>query len=165
MIAAPLAASAQTATTVRRISTLTAGAGPTQADLEAINAPLRALGWVEGQNLLVERRNANDRAELLRPFAEELVRLELEIIVTGGTAATLAAKNATTTIPIIIYTVGDPAAAVSSRAWPGLANNLAHAKRTPLFAGIETWPDGQCQIAHQRSIRSTARAYRPRGPY
>jgi putative ABC transport system substrate-binding protein len=82
---------------------------------------LRALGWVEGQNLLVERRYANGRDELLGPLAEELVRLKVEIIVTGGTAATLAAKNATTTIPIIIYSAGDPVRSglVASLSRPG----------------------------------------------
>jgi len=120
MIAAPLAASAQTATTVRRIGVLTPDARPTPTELLQEYAPLRALGWVEGQNLLVERRYANGRAELLRPFAEELVRLKVEIIVTWGTAATLAAKNATTTIPIVFF-AGDPVRAglVASLARPG----------------------------------------------
>jgi putative ABC transport system substrate-binding protein len=107
MIAAPLAAREKTATIVRRIGVLYLGAGPlTPAEIEEEAAPLRALGWVEGRNLLVERRYA-ERAELLRPRAEELVRLEVEIIVTDGTPSALAAKNATTTIPIII-TAGDP---------------------------------------------------------
>ena len=121
MIAAPLAASAQTATTVRRIGILSPGALPTPANLEVEYAPLRALGWVIGRNLLVERRDANGIAELLRPFAEELVRLKVEIIVAWGTAATLAAKNATTTIPIVIGTAGDPVRAglVASLARPG----------------------------------------------
>jgi putative ABC transport system substrate-binding protein len=121
MIAAPLAASAQTATTVRRIGVLSPGALPTPANLEVEYAPLRALGWVVGRNLLVERRDANGIAELLRPFAEELVRLKVEIIVAWGTAATLAAKNATTTIPIVIGTAGDPVRAglVASLARPG----------------------------------------------
>ena len=69
MIAAPLAASAQTATTVRRIGVLAPDAQPTPAELLQEYAPLRALGWVVGRNLLVERRDANGRAELLRPFA------------------------------------------------------------------------------------------------
>ena len=121
IIAAPLAASAQTATTVRRIGVLSPEALPDQAELQKEIAPLSALGWVEGQNLLVERRYANGRAELLRPFAEELVRLKVEIIVTMGTAATLAAKNATTTIPIVIWSAGDPVRAglVASLARPG----------------------------------------------
>ena len=120
MIAAPLAASAQTATTVRRIGALFLTAQQTQADLEVEDAALRALGWVEGKNLLVERRYA-ERAELLRPFAEELVRLKVEIIVTWGTAPTLAAKRATTTIPIIIGSAGDPVTTglVASLARPG----------------------------------------------
>jgi putative tryptophan/tyrosine transport system substrate-binding protein len=121
MIAAPLAASAQTATTVRRIGMLWPGAPPTQADLQVVDAALRALGWVEGRNLLVERRSANGSAELLQAFAEELVRLKVEIIVTRGTAATLAAKNATTTIPIIIAGAGDPVRSglVASLSRPG----------------------------------------------
>ena len=122
MIAAPLAASAQTATSVRRIGYLSAGVRPPQTWLDAQNAVLRSVGgWVEGQNLLVERRYANGRAELLRPFAEELVRLKVEIIVTVGTDAVLAAKNATNTIPIIIYSAGDPVRSglVASLARPG----------------------------------------------
>lgn len=82
---------------------------------------MRALGWVVGQNLVVERRYANGKGELLRPLAEELVRLRVEIIVTMGTAATLAAKNATTTTPIIIHAAGDPVRSglVASPARPG----------------------------------------------
>ncbi len=119
--AAAFATGAQTAPTVRRIGVLSPDALPTQADIELDSAPLRALGWVEGQNLLVERRYANDRAELLRPFAQELVRLKVEIIVTAGTPAALAAKSATTTIPIVMATVGDPirAGLVASLARPG----------------------------------------------
>jgi len=109
IIAAPLAASAQTPKTVRRIGVLSySSTRPTPAQLQETYAPLRELGWVEGQNLIVERRYANGRVELLQPFAEELVRLKVEIIVTGGTAATLAAKNATTTIPIVFTAAGDP---------------------------------------------------------
>src|SRR6266567_8054622 len=117
IVAAPLAASAQTATPVHRIGVLSAGARP-QADIDAENVALRAFGWVEGQNLLFERRYANGRAELVRPFADELVRLKVEIIVTVGTSATMAAKNATTTIPIVINTSGDPVRA-------GLVANLS----------------------------------------
>ena len=121
IITAPLAAYAQTATTVRRIGELSAGASPTPAVVERINAPFRELGWYEGQNLFVERRSANGRAELLRPLAEELVRLKVEIIVTSGTAAALAAMRATTTIPIIMYSAGDPVRAglVASLSRPG----------------------------------------------
>ena len=81
---------------------------------------MRALGWVEGRNLLIERRYA-ERSELLGPLAQELVRLKVEIIVAWGTDAVLAAKNATTTIPIVIGSAGDPVGSglVASLARPG----------------------------------------------
>jgi putative ABC transport system substrate-binding protein len=121
IIAAPLATSAQTTKTVRRIGVLSPDEQQTPAELLPQYAPLRALGWVVGQNLLVERRYANGRPELLRPLAEELVRLKVEIIVTWGTATTLAAKNATATIPIVMGSIGDPVRTglVASLARPG----------------------------------------------
>ncbi len=120
MIAAPLAASAQTGTTVRRIGQFWYGLPETPAQAEEVAAFLRALGWVEGRNLLIERRYA-ERSELLVPLAQELVRLKVEIIVAVGTDAVLAAKNATTTIPIIIGSAADPVGSglVASLARPG----------------------------------------------
>ena len=120
MMAAPLAASAQTGTTVRRIGYLAGGLPDTPAEAELQAAPLRARGWVEFRNLLIERRYA-ERAELLGPMAQELVRLKVEIIVAWGTDAVLAAKNATTTIPIVIGSAGDPVGSglVASLARPG----------------------------------------------
>ncbi|MET0166130.1 MAG: ABC transporter substrate-binding protein [Vicinamibacterales bacterium] len=108
VVAAPLIATAQTGTTVRRIGYLVPGAPETPAELQQTFAPLRKLGWIEGQNVHFERRYANGRAELLHPLAEELVRLKVELIVTEGTPATLAAKNATNTIPIVFWSAGDP---------------------------------------------------------
>jgi putative ABC transport system substrate-binding protein len=76
---------------------------------------------VEGRNLLVEERYANGRPEALQSLAEELVRAKVEIIVTAGTPATLAAMHATSTIPIVFRTVGDPVlfGLVASLARPG----------------------------------------------
>jgi putative ABC transport system substrate-binding protein len=108
VLAGSLVARAQTATTVRRIGWLVLDDRPPPAVLEQQLAPLRQLGWIEGQNLLVERRYANSRAERLQSLAEELVRLKVELIVTIGTDATLAAKNATNTIPIVMWSAGDP---------------------------------------------------------
>jgi putative ABC transport system substrate-binding protein len=122
IFSAPLGVTAQTASTTRRIGILDPGASATQAaEFPQEYEPLRRLGWVVGQNLLVERRYADGKAELLKPLAEELVRLKVEIIVTRGTETTLAAKNATTTIPIVIHSSGDPVRAglVSSLARPG----------------------------------------------
>jgi ABC-type uncharacterized transport system substrate-binding protein len=142
IIAAPLASKSQTAPAVRHIGFLGSGALPTTAELHEGDAPLRALGWVEGKNLIVERRYANGRAELLRPLAEELVQLNVELIVTFGTDATLAAKNATTTIPIVIKSAGDPARSglVASLARPGgnitgysIISPELNAKRLALF--------------------------------
>jgi putative tryptophan/tyrosine transport system substrate-binding protein len=108
VLAAPRIAKAQTKTSVRRIGELDPGEPESAEYLEDDRAARRKLGWIEGQNLLVERRYARGRADLLRPLAEELVRLRVELIVTGGTAATLAAKSVTNTIPIVFNSAGDP---------------------------------------------------------
>ncbi len=120
MIASPLAAQEKRATTVRRIGHLIPAEPLTPPEEQELIAPLRALGWVEGRNLVVERRHAVT-PELLRPLAEELVRLKVEIIVVWGTDAALAAKSATTTIPIVIASAGDPVRSglVASMARPG----------------------------------------------
>jgi putative ABC transport system substrate-binding protein len=121
VVAAPLIVRAQTATTIRRIGFLAPGPPESAAELQERYAALKELGWIEGRNLLFERRYANGRAELLRPLAEELVRLKVELIVTSGTAATLAAKSATNTTPIVFRTAGDPVRTglVASLARPG----------------------------------------------
>jgi len=112
---------AQTAKTIRHIGALGLGAVPSPEDLQRAYAPLRELGWIEGQNLIVERRYARGKAELLRPYAEELVRLNVEIILTNGTPAAIAAKNATIRIPIVMISSGDPVRAglVASLVKPG----------------------------------------------
>jgi hypothetical protein len=121
LITIPFAAPAQQKDKVRHIGILAHGEPPTLAENQETWAPARELGWIEGRNLIVEGRYAKGQAELLRPFAEELVRLNVEIIVTQGTDATLAAKNATSSIPIVFISVGDPVAAglVASLARPG----------------------------------------------
>ena len=121
MASQPVAASAQPTRTVRRIAYLSSGAPEAPEDIEQQNAALRKLGWFEGRNLLVERRYANGRAELLHTLAEELIRLKVELIVTSGTPATLAAKGATNTIPIVFGSAGDPVRSglVASFAKPG----------------------------------------------
>jgi ABC-type uncharacterized transport system substrate-binding protein len=83
--------------------------------------PMRELGWIEGRNLAVERRFTNLQVDPLRPYAEELVRLKVEVILTFGTEAAFAAKNATTTIPIVLASAGDPVGTglVASLARPG----------------------------------------------
>jgi putative tryptophan/tyrosine transport system substrate-binding protein len=114
-----LAARAQPTGPVRRIGWLWLETD-SAAEVHRADAHLRALGWIEGQNLVVERRFANGRTDLLGPLAEELVRLKVEIIVAEGTIATQAAKKATSSIPIVISRSGDPVRAglVASLARP-----------------------------------------------
>ncbi len=112
---------AQPTTTVRRIGILETGFGPTPAELQQFWTSVGALGWIEGKNLVVDFRFAGGRPELLQPYAQELVRLNVEIIGTLGTAAAIAAKNATTRVPIVMMIAGDPVSAglVASLARPG----------------------------------------------
>jgi ABC-type uncharacterized transport system substrate-binding protein len=79
------------------------------------------LGWIEGKNLLIERRFADNRIERPSDLAAELVRLNVEVIVGFGTFPPLAAKEATTTIPIVMAAAGDPVGSglVASLARPG----------------------------------------------
>jgi putative tryptophan/tyrosine transport system substrate-binding protein len=89
--------------------------------VDAFRQELRKLGWIEGKNITVEYRFADQKNERLPELAAELVRLKVDLIVVAGTAATLAAKKATTTIPIVMASVGDPVGSglVASLARPG----------------------------------------------
>jgi putative ABC transport system substrate-binding protein len=116
---APLLARAQQSSKVRRIGILTAGT--ISPDGWALFfATLRELGWDEGRNLIVERHAAGGKAELMPGLAAELVQLGPDVIVTIGAVASLAAKNATATIPIVSLT-GDPVliGLVASMSRPG----------------------------------------------
>jgi putative ABC transport system substrate-binding protein len=82
---------------------------------------MRELGYVEGKNIVIERRSAEGKRDRLSALAAELVRLKVDVIVTGGANATRAAKKATSTIPIVMAQSGDPVADgfVASLAQPG----------------------------------------------
>jgi ABC-type uncharacterized transport system substrate-binding protein len=122
LLAAPLAAEAQRAGKVTRIGVLE----PTSmalnaANLDAFRQGLRELGYVEGQNFVVEYRSADGRGERFPDLAAELVRLKVDVILTRGTPAVIAAKNATRTIPVVMAASGDPvlSGVVASLARPG----------------------------------------------
>ncbi len=121
VVVAPGIAIAQTSKGIRRIGLLHNSAPVRYEELRGQADLFREHGWIEGQNLQVERRYDNGRPETLRALAEELVRAQVEIIVTWGTPATLAAKHATNTIPIIFGSAGDPVllGLVASLARPG----------------------------------------------
>lgn len=89
--------------------------------IEAFRSGLADLGWVEGRNLSIDLRFANGRPDRLPGLAEDLVRRQVDVIVTGSDLGALAAKRATGTIPVVFVTTGDPVAAgiVSSLARPG----------------------------------------------
>jgi putative ABC transport system substrate-binding protein len=106
---------------VYRIGVFSAGSPPLSTSFTAFPDALRALGWIDGQNILLENRFADNRLERLPELAAELVRLKVDIIVTYGTLAPLAAKQATSTIPIVMCDAGDPVGSglVVSLARPG----------------------------------------------
>ena len=89
--------------------------------IEALRLGLRDYGYIEGQNITVEYRWAEGRYDRLPALAADLVRRRVAIIVTQGTPAAFAAKQATTTIPIVMAIVGNPVdtGLVSSLARPG----------------------------------------------
>jgi ABC-type uncharacterized transport system substrate-binding protein len=91
-----------------------------QGHLDAFRENLAALGWTDGSNIAVLDRWAEDRAERLPGIVEELIRSGVAILVTAGTPATLAAKRASATIPIVLVGVDDPVAlgVVASLAQP-----------------------------------------------
>jgi putative ABC transport system substrate-binding protein len=119
LVAAPPAARAQRVGKIYRIGILEAiPAAQNAANLDALRKGLRDLGYVEGRNLIIEYRSADGRAERFPDLASELVRLKVDLIVTRGTPAARAAKDATGTIPVVMATMGDPGAIVTSFAHP-----------------------------------------------
>jgi putative ABC transport system substrate-binding protein len=121
--ARPLAARAQQVSSVPRIGYLSPGSassGPLNY-YDDFRRELRELGYVEGQNIVIDYRFADGKFDRLPQLAVELVHLNVDVIVSVVTQASLAAKNATRTIPIVIVSVGDPVGAglVASLARPG----------------------------------------------
>ena len=89
--------------------------------LEAFRQELSKLGWIEGKNIAIEYRFAEQKRERVPELAAELVRLKVDLIVTSGGPTPLAAKGATSTIPIVMATSTDPVGAglIASLARPG----------------------------------------------
>jgi putative ABC transport system substrate-binding protein len=86
--------------------------------VDTFRQELNKLGWIDGKNIAIEYRFAERQAERLPELAADLVRLKVDLIVVTGTPSALAAKKATTTIPIVMTTSADPVGA-------GLVANLA----------------------------------------
>jgi putative ABC transport system substrate-binding protein len=115
-------AEAQQSGKIPKIGLLVSGsAASDSARIEGLRQGLRELGYVEGKNIAIEYRFAEGNIERLPDLASELVRLKVDVILAGGTPGPLAAKQHTTTIPIVMTHVGDPVARglVASLARPG----------------------------------------------
>jgi ABC-type uncharacterized transport system substrate-binding protein len=124
LLAAPHAAEAQPAGKIPRIGVLSPGNSARAASnprMQSFYQALRDLGWVEGQNVAFERRYAEDQIDRLPDLANELARLNVDVIVTASTPPAKAARAATSTIPIVMMDPGDPVASglVASLARPG----------------------------------------------
>ncbi|HEX2439896.1 MAG TPA: ABC transporter substrate-binding protein [Methylomirabilota bacterium] len=122
-ITAPVFSHAAEPERLRRIGMLErTPATQSSANLEAFRQGLRELGWVEGQTFVIEYRSADGHDERFPALATELVAMKVDLLMARGTPAALAAKRATTTIPVIITGVGDPVGqgVVASLARPGL---------------------------------------------
>ena len=115
-------ANAQQAGKIPRIGFLDNSTAPGSAVyVDAFRQELNKLGWIEGKNITIEYRFAEQKPERLPELAAELVRLKVDLIVTSGEPTPLAAKKATSTIPIVITSSADPVATglVTSLARPG----------------------------------------------
>jgi putative ABC transport system substrate-binding protein len=131
VVAAPLAGEAQQVRKVHRIGFLGAGT-PTgwRPGIEALQLGLRDHGYVEGSDVTIEYRWAENRFDRLPELAAELVRLNPAVIITHGTPCSRALKRATSTIPIVMSIIGNPVekGVVSSLAQPGnVGRRTAHA--------------------------------------
>jgi len=110
-VAWPLAARAQQAAKVYRIGFLGNSTAALEADLVGpFREGLRDLGYVEGQNILIEYRWAEGEYERFTALTAELIALRVDVIVTAGTPASLAVQKAATSIPLVMIAVGDPVA-------------------------------------------------------
>ena len=142
LTAGPFAASrvaeAQTGKVYRvgYLSPSSAGVPAVVRSVEEFRQGLRELGWLEGQNIVIEYRFADGQFQRLSDLAAELIRSKVDVIVANPTPAAVAAKNATATIPIVMVNAGDPVGVglVASLARPGgNVTGLSWAVETEIF--------------------------------
>src|SRR5215469_7562329 len=165
LLTAPLAADAQQAGKVPRIGFLSLTSPSDRPPLlDAFRQGLREVGWVEGQNIVIDYRYAEDRVDRLPDLAAELVRLKVDLIVaSAGTQVATAAKNATETIPIVMIFVRDPVGTglIKSLARPG-----GNVTGTSGSAGLE-WVAKQLELLKETvpKIRRVAILSNPDNAY
>ena len=137
VFALSVSAEAQQQTPLRKIGWLgTRPASGPDSGIEVLRLELRALGWVDGKNITFEHRYSEGKLERLPALAEDLVRLKVDVILATNTPAVWAAGKATTSIPIVFSTTGDPVVAgtVDSLARPG-GNITGFTMIAPVTAG------------------------------
>jgi len=120
--AAPLDLFAQQRSKVWRIGVLVPGSASAWAPMvEALRSGLDELGYIEGKNINIEYRSAEDQYDQLPKLANDLVRLKVDVIVSNATSGVGAARRATTSIPIVMGAIGDPVASgfVTNLSRPG----------------------------------------------
>ena len=187
LVIARSVADAQTGTKVYRVGFLLGATGESVVSLfNPLREGLRELGYVEGRNIIFEQRYANGRMERLPDLAAELVRLRVDVIVTGTNLHVAAVRGATKTIPVVMVFTADPVARVLSRAWPSRRQyHWPYRRREPRalgqvpYAGTrgrpEDFPSGRAEagvVAGRvqgapggvRQTRYGARSRRPQGP-
>lgn len=120
---------------------------------DAFKQGLRDLGYVEGKNLVVEWRYAEDKPDRLREMAADLARLKVDVIVTGGNTATEAAKKATRIIPIVMTRSSDPVLSgfIASLARPG-GNVTGLAALGPELAGKQRTEIAELAVKHRLPV-------------
>jgi putative ABC transport system substrate-binding protein len=122
LVAVPLSSSAQHPAKVPRVGYLGDSSPALERELvEAFRQRLGDLGYVDGQNVVIEYRSAEEKRERLPALAAELVALRVDVLVTLATSGALAARQATTTVPVVVAAMADPArdGLVASLARPG----------------------------------------------
>jgi putative ABC transport system substrate-binding protein len=163
ILTAVLGAEAQPAAKVYRIGYVRAETPPA-VDIEAFREGLRDHGYVEGTNVVVEYRWADGNEERLRSLVAELLRLKVDLIVTSAPAATRVAKEATTTIPIVMVLVADPVAFgfVASLARPG-GNVTGFAYLLPEVSGkrLELLKEAVPALSRVAVLWNAANPYKP----
>jgi putative ABC transport system substrate-binding protein len=173
---APLAAGAQPAGKVHSIGFLGNSTAALEANLVGpLREGLRELGYVEGQNIVIEYRWAEGKYERFPALIAELLAQKVAVIVTAGTPASLAVKKATTSVPLVMVAVGDPVATgiVASLRRPGgnitgltsISEDLEGKRLELLREVVPTvsrvavlWnPDNQTLLAELKEVRAAAR--------
>jgi len=158
----PSGAAAQGETRVARVGALVPSTREAwKENIDAFRVRLRELGWIEGKNLVLEVRYADDRYDRLPALASALVASKPDVIFAGASAATDAARHATTTIPIVFETLGD-AVSLGIVANLGDFRVLAGAGDQTPRANASDRPGREARRGPGEQKQSRHRAHRPR---